>query len=169
MYDDVTQTWKPRYGYNRIGADKDDWLIEMKSNEDPNVDLFAKKKDDRKERVAKNELQRLRNVARSTKVNPHSISKGLLPDKEFTDKDEVARAAQLAKTSTASLGKFETKLKNEKKPKNSGVKRKFEPNLVDVKSEKEKNLEIVNGLMSKAPKLDVQRAVRSVISKEERQ
>lgn len=35
--------------------------------EDPNVDLFAKRKKEKKERVAKNELQRLRNIARSQK------------------------------------------------------------------------------------------------------
>lgn len=35
--------------------------------EDPNVDLFAKKNKEKKERVAKNELQRLRNIARSQK------------------------------------------------------------------------------------------------------
>ena len=42
--------------------------------EDPNVDLFAKRKKEKKERVAKNELQRLRNIARSQK------SKGIKPE-----------------------------------------------------------------------------------------
>lgn len=76
VYDDITDTWKPRYGYNRIGAEKDDWLIEMKDNEDPNVDKFEQKKEEKKERVAKNELQRLKNIARATKVNPQALAKG---------------------------------------------------------------------------------------------
>lgn len=40
------------------------WIL---FTEDPNVDLFAKKNKEKKERVAKNELQRLRNIARSQK------------------------------------------------------------------------------------------------------
>lgn len=95
---------------------------------------------------------------------------GILPTKEpFKDKDEVVKAAHLAKTSTASLGKFESTLKNEKKPKNSGVKRKFEPNLGDITAEREKNLDIVNQIMKKAPKLDIQKAVGRVINNEETQ
>lgn len=42
-------------------------IFEFFFPEDPNVDLFAKKNKEKKERVAKNELQRLRNIARSQK------------------------------------------------------------------------------------------------------
>ena len=36
---------------------------------DPMTDMFAKKKQEKKERTSKNELQRLKNIARSRKLN----------------------------------------------------------------------------------------------------
>lgn len=67
VYDEVSKTWKPTWGYNRKNDSTKDWLIEIKKNEDPNQDFFSKRTQEKNERVAKNELQRLRNIARSTK------------------------------------------------------------------------------------------------------
>lgn len=67
VYDDTSRKWVPRYGYNRAkNDDQKDWLIEVPDNADPNVDYFAKKNEEKKERVAKNKFQHLRNVARAT-------------------------------------------------------------------------------------------------------
>lgn len=56
----------PRFGFKSALADKEDkWVIEVPQNADPNEDQFAKISHDKKERVAKNELQRLRNIARA--------------------------------------------------------------------------------------------------------
>lgn len=44
---------------------------------DPNVDLFAEKREAKKERVAKNEYQRLRNIAASRKIKVPAV--GLPP------------------------------------------------------------------------------------------
>lgn len=44
---------------------------------DPNVDLFAQKREAKKERVAKNEYQRLRNIAASRKIKVPAV--GLPP------------------------------------------------------------------------------------------
>lgn len=60
-------------------AEKDkDWILEVPGNAaDPNVDLFAQKREAKKERVAKNEYQRLRNIASSRKIKVPSV--GLPP------------------------------------------------------------------------------------------
>lgn len=64
-WDDTTQKWVPRYGYNKVKNDASkDWLIEIPDQADPNVDYFAQKKEQKKERIAKNKFQQLRNVAR---------------------------------------------------------------------------------------------------------
>lgn len=66
VWDDTTRKWVPRFGYNKVKNDEQkDWLIEIPDQADPNVDYFAKKKEDKKERVAKNKFQQLRNVARA--------------------------------------------------------------------------------------------------------
>ena len=48
-------------------------MIEVPQNADPYEDQFAKRKKAKSERVAKNELQRLRNVARSRKMKGTQI------------------------------------------------------------------------------------------------
>lgn len=34
VFDEVTKLWKPRYGFNRINAPKDDWVMEVPDNND---------------------------------------------------------------------------------------------------------------------------------------
>ena len=66
VFDEVTKEYKPRYGYKRANDDTKDWLIEVPGNAaDPNEDFFAKRIEAKSERKNKNELQRLRNIARS--------------------------------------------------------------------------------------------------------
>ena len=67
VWDDVAKQWRPTWGMNKVGDKTKQWLIEMNKNEDPNTDLFAKRTSEKSERVAKNELQRLRNIARNNK------------------------------------------------------------------------------------------------------
>jgi regulator of ribosome biosynthesis len=76
---------------------------------------------ERKARVAKNEQQRMKNLARSqhgqaatgTTTGVHTLSER---------KGEIERSLAMTRASTASMGKFDRKLEGEKKPR--GVKRK---------------------------------------------
>lgn len=64
QWDDATRKWVPRYGYNKVkNEEQKDWLIEIPDQADPNTDYFAKKREEKKERIAKNKFQQLRNVA----------------------------------------------------------------------------------------------------------
>lgn len=59
----------PRFGYRRAEAEKQkDWVLEVPQHADPMEDQFAKKAEGKKEKVAKNEYQRLRNLAASKKI-----------------------------------------------------------------------------------------------------
>lgn len=72
-WDDNASKWIPRYGYKRAEHEEQkDWLIEIPDNGDPNVDYFAKRNEEKKERVAKNKFQQLRNIARVKGVDTHS-------------------------------------------------------------------------------------------------
>jgi regulator of ribosome biosynthesis len=97
-----------------------------------NVDPFEKAIEDKRERVAKNELHRLRNIAKARKVNLPGVGLApLAPQGEIsnnvsyklqcnelkniqgssvTNSQDLQKAADLAKKSTASLGKFQEKL-----------------------------------------------------------
>lgn len=65
--------------------------------------------------MAKNELQRLRNIARAKKVTVPGMGLAPIAAKSasapsVTASQELIKAADLAKKSTASLGKFQEKL-----------------------------------------------------------
>ena len=91
VFDELTKEWKPRWGYKRANDDTKNWIYEIKQNENPYDDFFAKEKEKKSERIAKNELQRLRNIARSTKSKVPGV--GLTPvlsfDKQPADKFKV--------------------------------------------------------------------------------
>jgi len=166
VWDDVVQKWVPQFGYKKIKVEEEkNWMIPLKSNADPEEDPFQKLAQEKSERVAKNELQRLRNIAKAKKVNVPTVGvapapvKG--PTKQLGDSEDLKKAAELAKESTASLGKFQEKL-NKKLEKNSapkGAKRKFESNTGDMTQEKQKSLSILDSITNKTPRLDINQAV----------
>jgi regulator of ribosome biosynthesis len=88
VFDEATGEWRPAWGYKRKDDSTKDWLIEIKDNEDPYQDFYAKRNKEKSERVAKNELQRLRNVARSSKKKIPGV--GITPtDMNNPDKPQV--------------------------------------------------------------------------------
>uniref|UniRef100_A0A3P8W6H6 Ribosome biogenesis regulatory protein n=1 Tax=Cynoglossus semilaevis TaxID=244447 RepID=A0A3P8W6H6_CYNSE len=117
-------------------------------------------------RVAKNELNRLRNIARSQKGKVPGV--GLTPTAQQS-KDDLGRAVTVAKTSTASMGRFQDRLPKEKPAKNMGKKRKFEPLIGDFSNERQKQLELLKVLGNKTPKLDITKAVNKQMREEDRE
>ena len=68
VFDPVLDKWVPTYGYQRYKAEKEkDWVLEVPQN-DPYRDMFKEKRDLRLERVAKNEVARMKNIARAKKI-----------------------------------------------------------------------------------------------------
>lgn len=53
----------------------------MPQNVDPMEDMFAKKANEKSEKVAKNELQRLKNIARARKVKIPRVGLPVTSDK----------------------------------------------------------------------------------------
>ncbi|GAA55446.1 regulator of ribosome biosynthesis, partial [Clonorchis sinensis] len=104
IWDPTTQSWRPRWGKDRINAPKDKWFIEVPDNSDPYEDQFAKLTKEKNERRAKNELQRLRNIARVVKPG-QAPPVGVLSESQGS-KNELSRALSIAKVSDASMGRF---------------------------------------------------------------
>ncbi|XP_052069991.1 ribosome biogenesis regulatory protein homolog isoform X1 [Mytilus californianus] len=165
VYDEQSKEYKPRWGYKRANDDTKDWLIEVPQNADPFEDQFEKRKKKKQERTSKNELQRLRNIARSQKTKVPGV--GLTPT-IAPSKDHLGKALAIAKKSTASIGKFTESLPKEKPSKFTGKKRKFEPNYGDVKKENTKQLDILNNVLNKTPILDITQAVNTHVKDEDR-
>ncbi|XP_053322361.1 ribosome biogenesis regulatory protein homolog [Spea bombifrons] len=164
VWDEVHKKWMRRWGYQRAKDNTKEWLIEVPQTADPNEDQFQKRMNAKKERVAKNELNRLRNIARSTKGKVPGV--GLTPA-EQPSKMELAKSMHVAKRSTASAGRFQDKLPKEKEPRNMGKKRKFQPLIGDFSAEKNKQLDILKIMDSKKPALNVTRAVNRQMREED--
>ncbi|KAE8279899.1 Ribosome biogenesis regulatory protein-like protein [Larimichthys crocea] len=140
VWDETAKEWRRRWGYKRAKDDTKEWLIEVPETADPNEDQFAKRVKAKKERVAKNEFNRLKNIARAQKIK--------IP---------------------ASVGRFQDRLPKEKPPKNTGKKRKFEPLIGNFSNEKQKQLDMLNLMDSKKPKLDITKAVNKQMREEDRE
>lgn len=160
VWDDELDKWVPTYGYQHHKADEDkNWVLEVPKNIDPMTDMFQKKKDLKNERVAKNEIQRMKNIARAQKVQTQIPRTGFLGEDASTSKD-LLTAATIAKASTASVGKFQDKLPKEKEARGIGVKELIpgakRKRLVD----KSEQIEMVQKILNKRPKIDVDKAVQ---------
>ena len=80
-------------------------MVELNNEGKAAENPFADAKAAKEERKSKNELQRLRNIAKAKNIK---IPKVGLPTKEhFADSQQLSQAMTIARTSTASLGKFQ--------------------------------------------------------------
>ncbi|GBB98617.1 hypothetical protein RclHR1_03280013 [Rhizophagus clarus] len=144
VYDEATGEWVPRWGYKGTNDDgANDWLIPVPQTEDPFEDQFSKKREAKKERIAKNEARHKRNIEEAEAV----LNQPKGADTRSLRKVELQRQIAISKTATASIGKFDKTLKGESKLK--GVKRKFEPSIGDVRKEKELSLNILKKVVGK--------------------
>lgn len=169
IWDETLSEWVPTYGYKRAKAEKEkDWLLEVPKNVDPLTDMFEKKKDLKKESLARNEVNRLRNLARAQKIKVPRA--GALVSADSATSKQLLAATTIARSSTASVGKFQEKLSNEKEARGvkdliPGKKRKREA--MNPAKERDANLEMISSILKKRPKIDAEKAV-SVQKKEAR-
>jgi regulator of ribosome biosynthesis len=170
VWDEELDKWVPTYGYLKNKAEKEkDWCIEVPQNLDPMTDMYQKKKDLKNERIAKNEIKRMKNVARAQKVE---VPRTGFVTEEAASSKELQIAATVARSSTASVGKFQDKLPKEKEARGLGVrelipgakrKRTFDP-----KTERSDQLEIAQKILNKKPKINIDKAIQ-LQKKEERE
>lgn len=161
-YDTELDKWVPTFGYQKYKAEKEkDWVLEVPQNLDPMTDMFKQKKDLKNERVAKNEIARMKNIARAQKVQ---IPRAGFVSEESASAKELHVAATIAKASTASVGKFQDKLPKEKEARGIGVKELIpgskRKRTADPKMEKSEQLDVVQKILNKRPKIDVDKAVQ---------
>jgi len=70
-----------RYGYKKAKAEEaKTWMMEYKGTAANDDDPFEQAREEKRERVAKNELQRLRNIARAKKVRRDKLISLLVMD-----------------------------------------------------------------------------------------
>ncbi|KAJ4957404.1 hypothetical protein NE237_024515 [Protea cynaroides] len=183
VFDEQTGTWKRRHGYDRVDDDKDVPIIEAKMTDEPGEDPFAKRQVEKKERVEKQEKNRLQNLKKAAKVGalPSHIQlaatalpiTGTQSAPKKVSKDELENVAGMAATATASGGKFDKKLPGEKSAKHPGKYRKFLPVAEGSgmgSQEQQQTQKVLNKLFAKHSHeiLDVDKAVTMFNVKKEK-
>ncbi|GAB4832874.1 hypothetical protein Ancab_006891 [Ancistrocladus abbreviatus] len=177
VWDEQTQKWKRRFGYDRVNDDADVPIIEAKMTDEIGEDPFAKRRAEKKQRVEKQEKNRLKNLKEAAKAGalpshvqiaatalPITGSQAVPKKLSKTELEEVAGTAAI---STASGGKFDKKLPGEKPQKMKGKHRKFLP-VAEGKGmgsqEREQTQKILNKLISKNSHeaIDVNKAVNKL-------
>ncbi|EIN10845.1 RRS1-domain-containing protein [Punctularia strigosozonata HHB-11173 SS5] len=140
VWDEEKQEWVNRWGRDGKNKEKEtQWATEVPANADVEHNPAKVARDARKARVAKNEKQKLQNMARAQGVG----------EKEKR-KVDIDRTLATTRISTASLGRFDKTLEGEKKLK--GVKRKFTPTESSAAEEKKASLALLSKLDSDARK-----------------
>lgn len=169
-FDEELKEWVPRYGYgSKRSRTSKEWAIEVPDRIDPNTDLFEKRNNARKDRIAKNEFQRLRNIARNAKsgaTDPNTLS---VNPTGGGSKDELTKAFHIAKKSTASLGKFDTKVRGEDKQVEKGRKRQFAPNNQSGTTERDKMLKMAKEIGKGDSVLNAKKAAGRLMAGEQGQ
>ncbi|XP_028766327.1 ribosome biogenesis regulatory protein homolog [Neltuma alba] len=182
-YDEQSGTWKRRFGYDHANDEEAIPIIEAKPNDDPDEDPFAKRKENKKKRIEKQESNRLKNLKQAAKAGalPSHIQlaatalpiTGTQAAPKKVSKDELGNVAGLAATATASGGKFDKKLPGEKAAPHKGKYRKFLP-VVEGSGvgsrEKEQTEKIMNKIFSKNSHeiLNIDKAVKTYNVKKEK-
>ena len=156
-WDDVLKKWIPTFGYKRTKAmEQKEWLVEVNDENKAMEDQFGVMKAAKQERQSKNELQRLRNIAKSKNIKVPRVG---LPTKEhFPDSQQLSQAITVARTSTASVGKFQNRLPKEKDAKGiakevPGMKRKAESVPSNVHDEKKRNKDLADNILKSKTKI----------------
>ncbi|KAJ3025706.1 UNVERIFIED_CONTAM: Rhodanese- sulfurtransferase [Siphonaria sp. JEL0065] len=147
VFDEHSQKYNVRYGYDEK-RDKDevptDWLIEVKNSKtrqaidaEPGTDAYTVRNAEKRERIAKNKSQQRRNQLE----NPSS---GLTPKE--ARKAHLKAQLKDARTSTASIGRFDKTVKGEDQIKFKRAKRKFDDVTGSANSERDKVRKVVTGV-----------------------
>lgn len=104
VWDEEKKEWAPRWGYKRVNDESKVWAIPVKDGTDSMADPFLDQAMKKKERVVKNKLNQLKNLARA-------------PSADKESKDLKTARLSVAQLSTASMGKFDRGIKHEPKKK----------------------------------------------------
>ncbi|XP_015109846.1 ribosome biogenesis regulatory protein homolog [Diachasma alloeum] len=153
-WDEELNKWIPTFGYKRAAAqEQKDWLVEVGPDNTPKADPRETASNAKQERMAKNELQRLRNLAKAKNVKIPRV--GLPTNEQFASAKQLATATTVARVSTASVGKFQNKLPKEKDSRDQvakevpGMKKKRKAPPLNIAEEKRRNTDLVSEIVNR--------------------
>ncbi|KAL6049755.1 Rhodanese-related sulfurtransferase [Balamuthia mandrillaris] len=190
VWDETHKEWRRAHGYKRAN-DKlaDTWVVEAEKMDDPYEDPFQKMRQEKKERIQKQQKREQRNRLEAMQLEAKKMGIGSVPSSknksmptQGNSKEKVnllKKQIELADQSTASVGKFNERLPSEKTATVQRGKRRFdavvEPTKQKTKgeggsNEKKRNLGLLNQVLGKETAVvDAKKAANLAIAKEQKQ
>ncbi len=150
VYDETSATFNPRFGVNRAKDTNNDWVIEAKHFETPDSEMDPFLFREQQKKLAKVQQQkneaRNKGIPKGEKGAPAPIKlanvHGKLDARNLGTqmKGDFGNTYDIARLSTASMGKFDKRLRNESKsePKQLG-KEQYKPNEISKKRKREES------------------------------
>jgi regulator of ribosome biosynthesis len=137
-FDETNQEWRRRYGYKRVDDENDVPIIDAGRGEETGVeDPFSRKLKEKKERVKKNEKQRLGNLKNAVKEGGKGALPATLklaaslpehgrgkPSKRKEMLGELKKTSKNVAVSTASMGRHDKVVKGENMKHRTELRRK---------------------------------------------
>lgn len=142
---------RPRWGFKSKTEDME-WAMEA-NPDDPEEDPWTAKNEVKKEKLRKQQRSEGSNKARAQRARGlpgHAVALDANPKTGKKEKDSLAKAFEIVRKSTASLGRFDKQTDGEKKRKpGQGQRKKFSSVTTPSKQEQEKNLALVDKIFRK--------------------
>jgi len=160
LYDESTDTYKPRWGMGRINDPKDVWIMPDKPEELERYgveDPFLLEKVKKRERMEKNKKLQVKNIKRASSAQHETLPPTLDITKNAPrrQKYSLERAVQLAQLSTASMGKFDKLHRDE-----PALKVQSHRLSSSVPKELKETSKIAERVLKKSKSLNLEKAVR---------
>jgi regulator of ribosome biosynthesis len=121
VFDPLSQEFRPRFGWQRAKDTNGDWVVEAKPHEqaDPEMDPFLAKMQEKKKKLANQKKNELKNAAKNdpTPAQIKIANVGKLDARSLgtSMKSDFGNTYDVARLSTASMGKFDKRLNQEAK------------------------------------------------------
>jgi len=170
-WDKKHEEYRPTYGFKRANDETAVWEMNAKPTDKVGEDPFQKMIDDKNDKVSKQKKREQRNFDESSMRQMGNVGKSLdfSKDKRTQLKSDLGHVFDVAKLATASYGKFDKQVENEKAQPTRGKKKLAGLGADNVNAESEKATKLVDRMFKKENVLNVDKAVRQHIKEGEKQ
>ncbi|KAI3387340.1 hypothetical protein SNEBB_003862 [Seison nebaliae] len=171
VWNEEKKEWLPRFGGRSEKNQNEIWIKELKDNEMASDSNFTEEKRLKKERVAKNEFQRLRNIERNSNKSLSGLP-ALVTDKNDIVPDSSAlvmkKRLDVARRSDASLGKFSKEISKKEEKLVHGIrpKQKHLTTSIDETQEKRLTSKIVKKVLENSQNLNMEQGTNQMMERE---
>ncbi|EFA80339.1 ribosome biogenesis regulatory protein [Heterostelium album PN500] len=169
-WDEHYQEYRQSYGANRANK-HEDYIMEAKESDKVGEDPFSKAEEEKREKVNKQKKRENRNLEESSMRSNAGIGKvkDFGKDNRSQLKSDIGNTFNVAKVSTASMGKFDRLMKDEAvKPQRNVKKQRGLGDDSNIANENKSNMKVLDRIFNKESNINVDKATNQFIAQEQK-